>query len=313
MRNYYILAALLCIITVSCSQTYRAVSQAGPIENPENTPSTTELANAVDVDSDIPKSNVTNVHGIAVIIGNLEYSHPDVPDVSFARNDAETMKLYITRMLGFWPENIIYLENATKADFERVFGTKTIQQGKLYNWIRPQQSDVFIYYSGHGAPDTKDNKAYFMPVGSDPNYVEIDGYPLDVFYQNLNMLPAKSITVVLDACFSGGSQEGMLLKDASPMYIDVELPIFGNKIYLFTSATGSQIASWFPQGNHTLFTYYFLLALRGEADQNKDREVTLGEMKSYLAEHVSYTARRLYNREQTPIVRGDDDRVISTY
>lgn len=267
----------------------------------------------VDVDKSIPYLGVTNPYGIAVIIGNQKYTNPDVPDVKFAKNDAQAIKQYVKNMLGYREENIIYIENATKADFERVFGTEHVLQGKLYNWVKAQKSDVFIYYSGHGAPDIENKKAYFMPSNSDPNYVRIDGYPLDIFYKNLNKLPAKSITVVLDACFSGGSQGGTLLSDASPMYIDVETPFYGDKINLFASATGSEISSWYPEGKHTLFTYYFLRAIRGEADKNKDRKITINDIKLFLDENVPYMARRLYGREQTPAIKGNGDYVICKY
>lgn len=267
----------------------------------------------VEVDKNIPRVLVSKTDGVAVVIGNKEYSNQDVPDVDYAVNDAATMKKYLMDMLGFQESNIIYLENAAKADFEHVFGTKDVHEGKLYNFVRPNRSDIFVYYSGHGAPDTKDNRAYFMPSNCDPNYIKISGYPLDVFYSNLSKISAKSITVVLDACFSGGSQQGMLVKNASPMFIDVKKPLFGQKFNLFTSAAGDQIASWYPDGNHSLFTYFFLRALRGEADKNRDRKITLKEIGDFVEEHVPYMARRLYGREQTPVVNGNVDAVISTY
>ncbi|MCD6116722.1 caspase family protein, partial [bacterium] len=173
----------------------------------------------VDVDKTIPKVYASNRYGVAVIIGNQEYSNRDIPDVDYAVKDAAAMKKYLINMLGYREENIIYVENAQKTDFESIFGTDTEFHGKLYNYVRPNESDIFIYYSGHGAPDLSSKKAYFMPSNSDPNYVKIYGYPLDVFYKNIDKIPAKSITVVLDACFSGGSQQGMLIKNASPMYI----------------------------------------------------------------------------------------------
>jgi hypothetical protein len=267
----------------------------------------------VDVDKSIPKVAIQNNYGIAVIIGNKNYSNPDVPDVEYALNDANTIKRYLINMLGFREDNIIFIENAKKADFERVFGTKDVYEGKLYNWIKPNQSDVFIYYSGHGAPDVRSKKAYFMPANCDPNYVRIDAYPLDVFYNNLEKIPAKSIVVVLDACFSGGSQQGMLIKDASPMYIDVQMPLLRNRFNLFTSAEGDQIASWYPDGKHSLFTYYFLRAIRGEADKDRNREINLKEIKNFIEENVTYMARRIYGREQTPVVRGELDFIVSTY
>jgi len=267
----------------------------------------------VDVDQAIPKTAWSNLDAIAVVIGNRNYPNPDMPDVEYAVQDAATMKKYLVNMLGYRESNILYVENAGKADFERIFGTREVVEGKLYNWVKAGKSDVFIYYSGHGAPDMNNKKAYFMPSNSDPNYVQIDGYPLDIFYQNLDKLPAKSITIVLDACFSGGSQQGMLIKNASPVYIDVAMPVFGEKFNLFTSASSDQVASWYPDGNHSLFTYYFLRAIRGEADANRDRQVTVSEMNTFINENVPYMARRLYGREQTPVIKGDLNGVVCRY
>ena len=41
-----------------------------------------------------------NPDGVAVIIGNKNYTHPDVPEVSFAHNDADAIKRYVIETLG---------------------------------------------------------------------------------------------------------------------------------------------------------------------------------------------------------------------
>ncbi|MCJ7813218.1 caspase family protein, partial [bacterium] len=273
------------------------------IQNEQVKAPTEEIA-VVDVDAAVPRVAVSNPDAIAVVIGNKSYPHPDVPDVDYALLDASIVKKYLVNMLGCREGNIIYIENASKADFELVFGTNEEPQGKLYDWVKQNRSDVFVYYSGHGAPDVVTKKAYFMPSNSDPNYVRIGGYPLDLFYTNLSKISAKSITVVIDACFSGASQSGMLIQDASPMFVDVDLPLATFSYSLLTSSAGNEISSWYPEAKHSLFTYYLLRAIRGEADVNKDRKVTLKEIGDYIGDQVPYMARRLYGREQTPIVKG---------
>lgn len=270
-------------------------------------------AEYVDIDANVPKGIQLNPAGVAVIIGNKTYTHRDVPPVEYALTDAQTVKKYLINRLGFLEKNIIFIENASKSEFELTFGTRDVPQGKLYNWVKPNASDVFVYYTGHGAPDLANKKAYFMPADGDPNYVRISGYPLDLFYENLSKIQAKSVTVVLDACFSGGSQVGLLLKDASPMYIDVQMPLIGNQCNLLTSSSGDQISSWYPESKHSLFTYYFLRGMRGEADSDRDRRITLREINEYVKENVPYMARRLYGREQIPVVKGNMETVICTY
>jgi Caspase domain len=110
---------------------------------------------------------------------------------------------------------------------------------------------VFIYYSNHGAPGLKDRKGYFVPVEADPQCLELSGYPLDVLYENLAHLPSRSITVVLDACFSGST----VYENISPLVLEVKDPVIraGNMV-LLASASGSQASSWYHEKNHSMFT-----------------------------------------------------------
>ncbi len=78
----------------------------------------------------------------------------------------------------------------------------------------------------------------------------------------------------------------------------------------FTSSSGDEVSSWFPEKKHSLYTYYFLKGLQGEADQNGDKILTVGEMQYYLAEKVPYEARRLNNRQQPPGVTPDREKRI---
>ncbi len=280
------------------------------IELPEP-PEPTEVFPISDIDIDIPAAATLRPNAIGVIIGISKYSHPDVPQVDYARRDALLMKEYLIKSMGFSEENIILAvdQEATKGTFNRIF------EGQLGNYIKPGVSDVFVYYSGHGAPDLENASAYFVAHDTDPNYAAQTGYSLDRFYRELDALDTKSVTVVLDACFSGASDAGMLIQSASPIFISVESPAanLSNGVVL-TSSSGEQISSWYRDVGHGLFTYYFLKGIRGEADGDQDSKVTSAEVFGYILEHVPYLARRLYNREQTPqLMGGDLDQIIVEY
>jgi hypothetical protein len=53
---------------------------------------------------------------------------------------------------------------------------------------------------------------------------------------------------------------------------------------------------------HGLFTYYFLRALRGDADLNRNGEVTIGELVAYVNRKVPAVARNEFKQEQQPQV-----------
>ncbi|MDZ7343501.1 MAG: caspase family protein [candidate division KSB1 bacterium] len=195
------------------------------------------------------------------------------------------------------------------------FGTKGNPKGKLFNVLRPDgTSDVFVFYSGHGSPDVNDQKGYFVPVDADPQYVGVSGYSLDLLYENLAQLPAKSVTAVLDACFSGSG----LLENISPVRIKFTnaLMAIKNGIVL-SSSTGDQVSSWYPEKRHGLFTYFFLKAMHNRnADLNKDGLLTFEEVINYVAdpnEGVPRYARKLHNVEQNPAMMGDKSKVFVKY
>ncbi len=266
---------------------------------------------SVDVDMRIPEGEKAGKYDIAVIIGNKNYRVSGAPDVEFADRDAVIMKEYLMRAFGYDPQNIIYEENATFAKFNEIFGSEKDYKGKLYKFVRNGVSRVFIYYVGHGAPDIESQDAYFVPVDANPDYIRTNGYRLQTFYDNLSKIPAKKMTVVLDACFSGSSEGGMLFKQVSPAMVRVKKEYRGpTNAILITSAATDQVSTWYPEMKHSLFTYYFLKGIQGEADVNNDRKITVGEMKAYLNEHVPYMAGRLKGRAQQPVVMGNDSDVM---
>jgi hypothetical protein len=257
------------------------------------------------VDIDIPKVGLHNPNAVAVVIGISKFQHRDVPPVNFARNDASTIKRYLINQFGYYEKRIIeiYDDQATLGGFKRIF------EEKLPNMVRPSESDVFIYYSGHGAPDPETKEAFFVPYDCDPSYAKSTGYKVQEMFGHLSRLNARSVTVVLDACFSGSTEKGALIKGISPVFVSVQSPILAKEgSVVFTSTAANQVSSWYYEKRHGLFTYYFLEALRGEADGNRDGTITLQEMEVYVVKHVSEQARYLSNREQTPQVMSLDKR-----
>ncbi|MFL5728916.1 MAG: caspase family protein [Cytophagaceae bacterium] len=262
-----------------------------------------------DVDDNIPMTSTVNPDAIAVIIGNSAYTK--TKSVNYAVNDARSMKNYLIRVLGFKEGNILYYENASYSDFVTLFGDKGNSQGKLYNSLKPGKSDLYIFYSGHGAPGLKDQRSYFVPVECDPQYVELGGYSTDVFYENLALLPARSVTVVLDACFSGAN----IYDNISPALLKSQGANGIRNGLLLASSSSNQVSTWYNEKQHGMFTYFFLKAIKDKnADYNKDNQLTFEEIFRYVtdnSEGVPYQARRMYGIDQIPTLQGEGaDRIF---
>ncbi len=255
-----------------------------------------------------------NPDGVAVIIGNKAYTHERVAEVSFAHRDADAFRRYVVDVLGFDAANIIDLRDATQAQMSATFGNERSHQGNLWSFLSPSgQSDVVVFYSGHGVPGQRDGRGYLLPANADPNVAEINGYPIDLLYENLGKLKeAKSIRVFLDACFSGDSHRGMLIRSASPVFVKAALPKAAGKMTVLTAASGQQLASWDETAKHGLFTHHLLDALYGKADANGDGTVTAREAKAWLDRHMTRAARRTLKRNQIASLNGAADTALST-
>jgi len=134
-------------------------------------------------------------------------------------------------------------------------------------------------------------------------------------YKQMEEIKAKSVTIVIDACFSGKSEgDTPVIRSASPVFFDISNPLLNVKNgVVFTSSTGKQVSSWYHKKQHGLFTYYFLQGLRGRADTNNDGQITVKELEKHISKNVPEQARILYNREQTPEVMGDKEAVLVKY
>ncbi len=252
-------------------------------------------------------------HSVAVVIGNKTYQSR-IPEVSYAHRDADAMKSYLTQVLGYRDGNIIDLRDATQAELMSTFGNRDSHKGKLWRFVRKGRSHVTVFYSGHGVPGLEDKRGYLLPVNADPDTPEINGYPLDLLYENLGLLEAKSVTIYLDACFSGESDRGMLIRSASPVYVQTSMPAAAQGMTVLTAASADQVASWDEQNRHGFFTLHLLQALQGAADKapfgNGDGSVTVAETRAYLDEEMTYAAQRRLGRVQNASVQGADETLL---
>ena len=258
-----------------------------------------------------------NPDGVAVIIGNRAYQY-EVPQVTYAHRDAEAFRRYVVDVLGFDPENVIHQQDADKATLERVFGNKDNLKGSEL-WRRLHQdglSDVVVFYSGHGIPGLNDKRGYLLPVNAHPDSAELNGYPIDVLYDNLVKLQeqkaVRSIQVFLDACFSGDSGGGRLIGSTSAIRVAPLRESSGlDKLTILTAASGKEVASWDKDAKHGLFTHHLLNALYGGADVDADSQVTAVEVKAYLDRHMTRAARRTFGRVQNADLRGVETVVLA--
>ncbi|MFC1679443.1 caspase family protein [Elusimicrobiota bacterium] len=242
----------------------------------------------------LPKYKTSRKDAFAVIIGIEHYR--DIVRADYASRDARKAKEYFEQALGIPPENIVIRldDRASLSDF-RMY---------LEGWLKEKvtaDSEVFVFYSGHGTADPDSSNGYLVPYDASPVSFRLGGYPLSSLYESLGKLPMKRALVVLDACFSGaGGPRTVLARGTRPIVPIIEDPVLASgKIAVLSAASGSQITGTLEEKQHGLLTYYLLRGLQGEADTDKDKSISLVELYSYLLPKVIVEARKSH-REQEP-------------
>lgn len=239
-----------------------------------------------------------------LIIGIEDYA--DLPHVEYARRDALIVKEYFVKIMGVPEENIIFLidSDATKARIE----------GYLKEHIPAnvgKDTILYVYFAGHGVPDMKKGNPYLVPYDGDTRFIAQTGYKLKDFYQDLDNLNIQKVYVFLDSCFSGVASRAaeMLTKGARPALIHAEdVHLDSDEIVAISAATAEQISNSYPEAKHGLFTYFLLRALKGEADADDDRWISVKEIFEYVKNHVVRVSRRM-GTEQTPTITPSLDKL----
>lgn len=242
-----------------------------------------------DIDKNIPEAINSNSNTFAIVIANETYNKE--ANVPYAVNDGNIFKEYCRNYLGIPEKNIHLITNATLNDIRHE--VKWIQDvAEVYKG----DAKIIFYYAGHGIPDEKSKNAYLLPTdgyGSDV----ATGYSLENLYKTFGSLPSKSITVFLDACFSGAKRDGNMLASARGVAIKVKQTIPVGNMVVFTAAQGDETAYPYKEEEHGLFTYYLLKKL-----QETKGNATLGELSDYIKEQVERQSIVTNGKLQSPSI-----------
>lgn len=241
------------------------------------------------IDQNIPSSGVTNANTFAVIIGNEDYDR--VAKVDFAKNDARVFAEYCRKTLGIPAKNVRGYENATYGKM-----LSAIQDIKSIATAYKGDINVIFYYAGHGIPYGAQGEAYLLPVDADGRQIDIC-YSLSKLYQELGSMNVRSVTVLMDACFSGALRGDGMLTAARGVAIKPKTNVPQGKMVVMTAASGEQTAYPYREKGHGMFTYYLLKKLR-----DTKGSCTLGELGNYICDEVAKQAVVTNGREQTPVV-----------
>ena len=125
----------------------------------------------------------------ALVIGNNDYG--DMPTLKTAIADAEAVSEVLTDRYGF---TVTKLTNATRFD---IISAMSELRAKL-----SFDTNLLIYYAGHGIVDPVTDRGYWLPVDAHQNN-PANWVSNDDITDMLKAIPARHILVIADSCYSG--------------------------------------------------------------------------------------------------------------
>lgn len=269
------------------------IVQQTPTQNDNTTSQDSDQSippkNKSDVDLDIPITQLKQENTFALIIANENYH--EVTKVPNAINDGIVFGEYCEKTLGIPQSNIKILTDGTLNNIKRQI-----------NWISQVmdafqgEASVIIYYAGHGIPNESNGLAYLLPVDGYGNDIST-GYSLEDLYTEIGNKPAKSVVVLLDACFSGANRGDGMLTSARGVAIKAKQNAPIGNMLVMSAAQGDETAYPYEEKGHGMFTYYLLKKL-----QETKGDVTLGELSDYIVTEVKRRSIIINGKLQTPAV-----------
>ena len=213
-------------------------------------------------------------------------------------------KDYATEKLGI-PSNRIKTLINNEADISgMLLGVR--------KWLRrstkPNESDVYVFYAGHGIT-TPDREAYLFPYDGVTEVLDRTALLQKDLFSEIEKANPRNVTIFLDACYTGKARNGeVLMADAElrPIAIrpiDDGLP---DNFTLLTASSGSEFSGPLKEVKQGMFSYYLMKGMEGVADTNQDNKITAGELHAYVKTNVLQQS----SDSQTPQLQGNANRVL---
>jgi hypothetical protein len=237
----------------------------------------------------------------ALVIGINQYKNAS--PLGYAVNDAHEVSEILVAELGFEKDNVIYLadQDATKSNI-------------LKSFLRYSNDDVkvddrlFVFFAGHGhtRSGVKGEVGYLVPYDADmEDYSTFIRW--DELTRNADLIRAKHILFVMDACY-GGLAVHRDLRPGSSRFLNDMYQRFSRQVITAGKANEVVADVGGPLPDHSVFTGHFIEGIRGKA-ANEYGVITASGLMAYVYSKVANDI----NSDQTPHYGqfdGDGDFII---
>jgi len=240
-------------------------------------------------------------HSWSLIIGINEYEH--LPPLDYAANDARDVLSVLINTLGF-EENKSTILLDSDANKDSILGAYL----DFISQASSPDDRIVFFFAGHGLTLSgyKGHVGYLAPYDAKADHPSTL-IRWDELTRNADLIPAKHIFFILDACFSGLALKRAIYPGSQRFLSDM---LSRRSRQVVTAGKADQVVAdgGGPSGINSIFTGYLLEGLSGKA--NSDSGVlTANGLIHYIYENLSQDP----DADQTPHmghVDGDGDFVL---
>jgi hypothetical protein len=212
-------------------------------------------------------ASAVRLRRFALLIG-VDDGGPSRARLRYAATDARAVARVLESLGGVAPDDVVLVSEAGRGALDAGFARveALLRAGRAPGVRR----ELVVYYSGHSDEEG-------LLLGR-------DRLPYAELRTRLRDAPADLRIAILDSCASGAFTRQKGGTRRAPFLVDASIDMRGHAF--LTSSSANEVAQESDRIAASFFTYYLVSGLRGAADANQDRRVTLQEAFQFAAQET---------------------------
>jgi len=216
----------------------------------------------------------------ALIIGNTEYTDPRLAHLTAPGKDVEDFaRVLKDKEIGAFDDVNTLVNETSTVVIETIDG--------FFDQKKPDDLLV-LYFSGHGIRD-EIGSLYLAFKNTIRSRLRSTAIKSDYIRDAMDQSRSKRQVLILDCCNSGAFPQGTKAELGGAMGMTKAFQGYGR--FVLTASDATQFA-WegdkvIGETDNSLFTYFLVKGLEGEADNDGDGRITVDELYDYAYLEIS--------------------------
>ena len=214
-----------------------------------------------------PSASSVRLRRYVLLVG-VDDGGPTRARLRYATSDARNMGRVLQSLGGVAASDVVFVSDGSRAAIDAAFADI---ERRLRAGVTPGvRRELLVYYSGHSDEDG-------LMIGK-------DRLSYDELRSRVQRASADLRVVILDSCASGAFTRRKGGVRRPPFLLDTSIDMRGHAF--LTSSAADERAQESDRIAASYFTYYLVSGLRGAADTNQDRRVTLQEAYQFASQET---------------------------